>query len=144
MATPVGGLVLRDEPVELYPGRKTIKLKVKNTGDRPIQVGSHFHFFEANRHLEFDRPAAFGWHLAIPSGSAVRFEPGDEKEVTLVPYGGKRRAHGFNGLTNAWVGSRHSMVEAFERAKHFDYRSTAPLEVKPEEVPEAVPEAVPV
>ncbi len=142
MGTPVGGLVLRDEPVELYAGRKTITLKVKNTGDRPIQVGSHFHFFEANRHLEFDRVAAFGWHLAVPSGTAIRIEPGDEKEVTLVPYGGKRRAHGFNGLVNGWVGSRHNMVEAFARAREFDYRSSTPLEAKPEEVPEAVPEPV--
>ncbi len=143
MATPIGGYVLRDEPVELYPGRKTITIKVRNTGDRPIQVGSHFHFFEANRYLEFDRPATFGWHLAVPSGTAIRLEPGDEKEVTLVPYGGKRRAHGFNDLTNAWVGSRHSMVEAFDRAEEFAYRSTTPYEVKAEEAPEAVPEPVP-
>jgi urease subunit beta len=64
---------------------------VRNTGDRPIQVGSHFHFFETNRYLEFDRPSSFGKRLDIPANSAVRFEPGDEKEVTLVPYAGRRR-----------------------------------------------------
>ena len=75
-------------------------LKVRNTGDRPVQVGSHFHFFEVNRALEFDRAAAFGLHLNIPSSTAMRFEPGDEREVKLVPYGGKRAVYGFNNLVD--------------------------------------------
>ena len=75
-------------------------LKVRNTGDRPVQVGSHFHFFEVNRALEFDRAAAFGLHLNIPASTALRFEPGDEREVTLVPYGGKRAVYGFNNLVD--------------------------------------------
>ena len=75
-------------------------LKVRNTGDRPVQVGSHFHFFEVNRALEFDRAAAFGQHLNIPASTALRFEPGDEREVKLVPYGGKRAVYGFNNLVD--------------------------------------------
>ena len=75
-------------------------LSVRDTGDRPVQVGSHFHFFEVNRALHFDRGAAFGQHLLIPASTALRFEPGDEREVTLVPYGGKRAAYGFNNLVD--------------------------------------------
>jgi urease subunit beta len=100
---PVGGYVLSAAPVEINPGRPRLKLPVRNTGDRPIQVGSHFHFFEVNRALEFDRLQAFGWRLDIAAGTAVRFEPGDEKEVTLVPFGGKMRVHGFNNLVDGWA-----------------------------------------
>lgn len=105
-ATPVavGGEILADTPIEYNVHRKTIKLKVRNTGDRPIQIGSHFHFFEVNRYMEFDRPAAFGYHLNIPATTAIRFEPGEEKEVELVTYGGKRRVLGFNGLTMGYTG----------------------------------------
>ena len=81
-------------------------LKVRNTGDRPIQVGSHFHFFEVNRALEFDRAAAFGLRLDIPARTAIRFEPGDEKEVTLVPFGGKQRVYGFNNLVDGWTAGK--------------------------------------
>ena len=80
-------------------GRKTAEIVVANTGDRPIQVGSHFHFFEANKALRFDRAAAFGMRLNVPAGTAVRFEPGDEKKVTLVALAGARLVHGLNGLT---------------------------------------------
>ncbi|GAA3160814.1 hypothetical protein GCM10020255_043770 [Rhodococcus baikonurensis] len=100
---PVGGYVLRDEPIELNEGRPRLKLRVRNTGDRPIQVGSHYHFMEVNRALSFDREQSFGWRLDIPAGTAVRFEPGDEKEVTLVPFGGKQRVQGFNGLVDGWA-----------------------------------------
>jgi len=100
----VGGEILRAEPIEYNAGRKTVKLVVRNTGDRPIQVGSHFHFFEVNRYLEFDRDAAFGCHLNIPATTAVRFEPGDQKEVEVVAYAGKRRIIGFNGLTMGYAG----------------------------------------
>lgn len=84
----------------LNVGRPTLTLVVLNTGDRPIQIGSHYHFFEVNRALRFDRAAAFGLRLDIPSGTAVRFEPGEEKEVTLVPFGGQQRILGLNGLTD--------------------------------------------
>jgi len=100
---PVGGYVLSAAAVEINAGRPRVKLPVRNTGDRPIQVGSHFHFFEVNRALEFDRMQAFGWRLDIAAGTAVRFEPGDQKEVTLVPFGGKMRVHGFNDLVDGWA-----------------------------------------
>ncbi|SFE26869.1 urease subunit beta [Paenibacillus catalpae] len=83
----------------LNAGRRTVKAVVVNTGDRPVQVGSHFHFFEVNRALSFDREAAFGMRLHIPAGTAVRFEPGEEKPVTLVELGGAKLSYGLNGLT---------------------------------------------
>jgi urease subunit beta len=106
MAGPVppGGYVLSDVPLELNAGRPTIQVTVRNTGDRPIQVGSHFHFYETNRSLQFDREATFGARLDIPAGTSVRFEPGDQKTVQLVPYGGRQRVYGFNGLVNGWTG----------------------------------------
>lgn len=103
MSTPVGGYILAAAAVEINVGRPRVKLRVRNTGDRPVQVGSHFHFFEVNRALEFDREMAFGHRLDIAAGTAVRFEPGDEREVTLVPFGGKRRVHGFNNLVDGWA-----------------------------------------
>lgn len=101
---PVGGVILADGDITYNENRRTAKVVVHNTGDRPIQVGSHFHFFEVNRYLEFDRAAAFGMHLNIPASTAIRFEPGEEKEVELVTFGGKRRLIGFNGLTNGYAG----------------------------------------
>ena len=86
--------------VTLNEGRETTTVVVGNTGDRPVQIGSHFHFFEVNRALEFDRGAAYGMRLNVPAGTAVRFEPGDRKEVELVAIGGKERVHGMNGLAN--------------------------------------------
>jgi urease subunit beta len=97
---PVGGYVCRNEPVSFHADLPVTKLKVRNTGDRPVQVGSHFHFFEVNRALEFDRAAAFGQHLNIPASTAIRFEPGDEREVPMVPYVGKRAVYGFNNLVD--------------------------------------------
>jgi urease subunit beta len=85
-------------PITANEGRAVVTLTVRHTGDRPIQVGSHFHFFEVNRSLIFDRAAAYGMHLNIPAGTAVRFEPGDEKEVTLVAFAGSRMVFGCNGL----------------------------------------------
>ena len=85
--------------VEAFKGRETRELTVKNVADRPIQVGSHCHFFESNHALTFDREQAFGFRLCIPAGTAVRFEPGEEKRVTVVALAGKRVAHGINGLT---------------------------------------------
>src|SRR5512140_2078813 len=97
-AARVGGLVLSEAPVEINAGRATVTIPVRNTGDRPIQVGSHFHFFETNPALEFDREKAFGMRLDIPASTGLRFEPGDEKTVTLVAFGGSQRAFGFNNL----------------------------------------------
>lgn len=95
-----GELILRDEPITINEGRPTVTLKVKNTGDRPVQVGSHYHFAEVNPALQFDRSQAVGYRLDIPAGTAARFEPGDEKEVQLVAYGGKRAVYGFRGEFN--------------------------------------------
>jgi urease subunit beta len=97
---PVGGYVLNPTAITFNADRPVTTLKVRNGGDRPIQVGSHFHFFEVNPALEFDRAAAFGLHLNIPASTATRFEPGDEREVELAPYGGKRAVYGFNNLVD--------------------------------------------
>src|ERR687887_710447 len=94
-----GEYLLGDGEIEANVGRRTVELRVANTGDRPIQVGSHFHFFEANRALRFERAQAFGMRLNIPAGTAVRFEPGDEKRVILVELAGARRMFGLNALT---------------------------------------------
>ena len=94
-----GEYLLGDGDIEANAGRLTRQLTVANTGDRPIQVGSHFHFFEANRALRFDRGQAFGMRLNVPAGTAVRFEPGDEKTVTLVELAGAREVYGLNALT---------------------------------------------
>jgi urease subunit gamma/beta len=109
-----GELVVPDEEIEINAGRREIALKVLNTGDRPVQVGSHYHFFETNRALEFNRSAAFGMRLAVPAGTAVRFEPGESKEVRLVEFGGTGELGGLNSLTE---GSRHT-PETKERALH--------------------------
>src|SRR4029450_2455999 len=93
---PVGGYVCSSAAVTFDADRPVTTLKVRNAGDRPIQVGSHFHFFEVNPALEFDRAAAFGLHLNIPSSTATRFAPGEEREVQLVPYAAKRAVSGFN------------------------------------------------
>ena len=95
-----GEYLLKSEPVVANADRRVIELDVANAGDRPIQVGSHFHFFEVNRALRFDRAAAFGMRLNIPAGTAVRFEPGDSKKITLVEIGGSKHVYGLNGLTN--------------------------------------------
>ena len=94
-----GEYLLADGDVVANAGRETVEMSVTNTGDRPIQVGSHFHFFEVNRALAFDRARAFGMRLNVPAGTAVRFEPGDEKRVTLVALAGSRQVFGLNGLT---------------------------------------------
>jgi urease beta subunit len=95
-----GEYILGKDAIVCNAGRGTCRVTVVNKGDRPVQIGSHFHFFEVNREMEFDRPGAFGKRLNIPSGTAVRFEPGEEKEVELVELGGLWRAVGFNNLVN--------------------------------------------
>lgn len=127
------GEVLVDEGVHpLNPGRRTVTVVVRNTSLRPIQVGSHYHFFEVNRALAFDRAAAFGMRLDIPATTAIRFEPGDEKEVTLVPFAGKRYAFGFANLVDGWVGSgptpsyRPNFTRALKKAAEFGFQSSPP------------------
>ena len=97
---PIGGYQHPDGLIDLHPGRSVLSLAVTNTGDRPIQVGSHYHFAEANRALRFDREAAYGHRLAIPAGTAVRFEPGEARDVSLVPFGGARVVTGGHGLVD--------------------------------------------
>jgi urease beta subunit len=123
MAEPVHYIV-PDGEIELNAGRPTASVRVKNTGDRPVQVGSHYHFFEANRELEFDRRAAYGMRLDIPAGTAVRFEPGDEKDVDLVAFGGEREVHSLNRLTEGPTadGNREA---ALQRARERGYATEA-------------------
>jgi urease beta subunit len=100
-----GEYLLAEGDIEANVGRRTVQVTVANTADRPIQVGSHFHFFEVNRGLRFDREKAFGMRLNVPAGTAVRFEPGDEKVVTLVELAGAREVHGLNALTDGSAGA---------------------------------------
>lgn len=126
----VGGEILSDQQIDFNEGRYTAKLTVHNTGDRPIQVGSHFHFFEVNRYLEFDRAKAYGCHLNIPSTTAIRFEPGDEKEVEVVAYSGKQYVMGFNGLVQGFTGDEDAPIYfpqrilAIEKAKNLGFKMT--------------------
>ncbi|MGI9050761.1 MAG: urease subunit beta [Rubrobacteraceae bacterium] len=105
-----------DGNIELNAGRYAMTLKVANIGDRPIQVGSHFHFFETNRALRFDRESAYGMRLSIPAGTSVRFEPGDEREVDLVAIGGRRIIRGLNGLTQGALDDPEIREAALQRA----------------------------
>jgi urease subunit beta len=95
-----GEYILEDGDLELNAGRPTAHVVVQNRGDRPVQVGSHYHFFEVNSQLDFDRDAAYGMRLDIAAGTAIRFEPGEEKEVPLVAFAGRRAVHGHNGKVN--------------------------------------------
>ena len=95
-----GEIIVQQGEIELNAGLQAIKLIVANLGDRPIQIGSHFHFYEVNEALSFEREQTKGMRLDIPAGTAIRFEPGDEKEVTLVPYTGSRQVYGFNNKIN--------------------------------------------
>lgn len=128
-SVPVGGIQFANGDIEINSELPVTKLKVRNTGDRPVQVGSHFHFFEVNSYLEFDRKKAFGKRLDIPATTALRFEPGDEKQVSLVPYGGKQRVVGFNNLVDGWVGGeknhsyRPRFQYALERMKSLGFKS---------------------
>jgi urease subunit beta len=95
-----GEMIVSAGEIELNADRPTVRILVGNTGDRPIQIGSHYHFYETNEALEFNREQAKGMRLDIPAGTAVRFEPGDEREVQLVPFVGTRQVYGFNGKVN--------------------------------------------
>ena len=118
LAVPVipGEIITAPGDLELFKGRETKELTVKNVADRPIQVGSHCHFFESNRALKFDREQAFGFRLCIPAGTAVRFEPGEEKRVTLVALAGKRLAQGINGLTEGLLDDSQVKAKALSIA----------------------------
>ncbi|HWG58599.1 MAG TPA: urease subunit beta [Candidatus Acidoferrales bacterium] len=108
-------------PVQANAGRRTERLLIKNTGDRPIQLGSHFHFFEANRALAFDRARAYGLRLNIPAGTAVRFEPGESKEVELTEFGGRRVIHGMNALVGGPADDPKVREQAIERARKLGF-----------------------
>ena len=95
-----GEYILREGVLELNAGRDAASLRVENTGDRPIQVGSHTHFFEVNQALRFERDKAYGRRLDVPAGTSLRFEPGESRDVTLIPLGGRRIAYGMNALVN--------------------------------------------
>lgn len=116
-----GEYVLSQDPVLCNSNRKTIKITVRNKGDRPCQIGSHTHFFEVNRALDFPREKAFGYRLNIPAGTSVRFEPGDSKEVELCEIGGKRICYGFNGLTMGGLNSSVVMRAAIEKARQLGF-----------------------
>ena len=120
-----GEILPAEGSLTLNAGRPTQSLVVINTGDRPIQVGSHYHFFEANRALRFDRSAAFGLHLNIPAGTAVRFEPGEEKDVSLVPFGGQRIVLGLNSLTDGDTQDATVRQQALKRASEQGFLSSA-------------------
>ena len=111
---PAEGNIIANE------SKKTFKLNVSNTGDRPIQVGSHAHFFEINKALEFSRRKAYGFHLNISAGTSVRFEPGDSKKVELTEFSGKRIVYGFSGLVNGELDEKQT--EAFSKAKEQGFR----------------------
>ena len=111
-----GEWLLADDPIEINAGRRKLRLSVRNTGDRPIQVGSHFHFFEVNGALQFDRPATLGMRLDVPSGQSIRFEAGDEREIDLVAFGGPGRVIGFNGMLDGGMSSHRTVDCALRRA----------------------------
>ncbi|TCC26845.1 urease subunit beta [Kribbella speibonae] len=112
-----GEWLLSDEPIEINAARRTVHLAVRNTGDRPIQVGSHYHFFEINRALDFDRASTLGMRLDVPSGQSIRFEPGDERDVDLVEFGGSRRVVGFSGLLDGAASNPRSRAQALAQAR---------------------------
>ena len=116
-----GEVLLGHDDVVALEGRQTVEVTVANTGDRPIQIGSHCHFFEANRALRFDREKAFGFRLQVPAGTAVRFEPGEEKRVTLVTFGGNRIVHGINGLTGGKLDDPQVRANALKRATELGF-----------------------
>jgi len=116
-----GELLTADESVEINADRETASVTIENTGDRPSQVGSHFHFFEANPALEFDREATFGMRLDIPAGTAIRFEPGCEEDVDLVAFGGNRIMRGMGGLVEGPLDDDDVREAAFERAREAGY-----------------------
>ena len=117
-----GEIIPAEGDIEINANRRKATLTALNTGDRPIQVGSHFHFFEVNKALQFEREKAFGMHLDIPAGTAVRFEPGEAKAVTLVEFGGTGEIYGLNSLTNGSTRSQARREEALRLARERGYK----------------------
>jgi len=118
-----GEYILSSAPIIINEGRPTVKIIAINTGDRPVQVGSHFHFFEVNKQMNFDREKAFGMRLDIAAGTAVRFEPGEEKEVQLVSFGGNQKVKGFNNLVNSYIGDNSSKEQAMKNLAAADFKN---------------------
>ena len=121
-----GEYFLRSEPIACNAGRTTVTVTVVNTGDRPIQIGSHFHFFEVNRQMEFEREKAFGMRLNIAAGTAVRFEPGEEKEVVLVEFGGNGKIFGFNNLVDGDTSDSGSKQTAIQKLEEHNFKNKKP------------------
>ena len=117
--------ILVEGDIEINAGRRVVEIEVANTGDRPVQVGSHAHFFEVNRALRFDRRAAFGMRLDIPAATAVRFEPGDTKPVTLVEFGGDGDLYGMNGLVQGNYRKTGALEAALEKARALGFEVDA-------------------
>jgi urease subunit beta len=117
-----GEYMLQPDDIIANAGRTTAHITVVNTGDRPVQIGSHFHFFEVNKQLSFDRAAAYGMRLNIPAGTAVRFEPGEEKEVQLVAFGGNQVIFGFNNLLNG-AATAANQQEALRKATDHQFKN---------------------
>jgi urease subunit beta/urease subunit gamma/beta len=117
-----GEYFLKEDRIEPNEGRRKVSVQVSNTGDRAVQVGSHFHFFEVNKALDFDRNGAMGMRLNILAGNTLRFEPGDTRTVELVEFGGGRRAMGFNNLVDGSVDDRASVQAALARAQQQGYK----------------------
>jgi len=117
-----GEYILAQGDIIANEGRSTVKVTVVNTGDRPVQIGSHFHFFEVNKEMEFDREQAFGMRLNIPAGTAVRFEPGEEKQVELVEFGGAKKVYGFNNLTDGSTKTK-SKKKAMEEVDNRNFKN---------------------
>jgi len=117
-----GEYILSSDPIVCNGNKKTVSITVSNTGDRPCQVGSHTHFFEVNKALDFPREQAYGYRLNIPAGTSIRFEPGDSREVELCELGGKRIVYGFNGLTMGGLNSKMAKQAALEKAKKLGFK----------------------
>ena len=119
----LGEYILKKEDIVANVNRVMKKVVVVNTGDRPVQIGSHFHFFEVNKQMDFDREKAFGMRLDIAAGTAVRFEPGEEKEVQLVSFGGNQKITGFNSLVNSYVGADSSKEQTMKNLATAEFKN---------------------
>jgi urease subunit gamma/beta len=117
-----GALVVGEDEIEINAGRRRVEIEAVNTGDRPIQIGSHYHFFEVNKAMDFDRAKAFGMRLDIPAGTAVRFEPGQTKRLTLVTFGGRREVTGFHGLSDGPTDGDAARDAALVRARAGNFK----------------------
>ena len=116
----------QDEDIEINAGHQSVTISVSNTGDRAVQVGSHFHFFEVNRALLFEREKAYGMHLDIPAGTGVRIEAGETRDVTLTSYSGARRVVGFNGLVNGGLDAKQTKIDALARMTEGGFKDGTP------------------